>query len=213
MCTWGGSHPWLAEMLAAPGPLPPWITAGVPIQKNTLNFEAKGWQTFVYSRLDLCQNVTYLPNLQAVLVASIMAGYPINVGVVMSANISMIARQRLRSDGNWVPEIKFDSKRSNLNKGNKRHRNLQSADRRIPSAAAKAWLGLKIREMKKSSSLELPQIAVVWPHKIILQSRSYYCRPQKSALRPECLICGPQKDCLTAAVQNCAAADLQFLTS
>lgn len=68
------ARPWLLEIFAAPGPPPPWITTGVPIQRNNLNFEAKGCQTFVYSRLDPCQNQTYLPISRAVLVASIMDG-------------------------------------------------------------------------------------------------------------------------------------------
>lgn len=37
------ARPWLAEILVAPRLPPPWTTAGVPIQQNTLNFEAKGW--------------------------------------------------------------------------------------------------------------------------------------------------------------------------
>ncbi|XP_070050243.1 uncharacterized protein [Nicotiana tomentosiformis] len=43
---------WLAEILAAPGPPLPWSTVGVPIHRSTLSFEAKGWQTFVCTRLD-----------------------------------------------------------------------------------------------------------------------------------------------------------------
>jgi len=50
----------------------------------------KGWQTFVCSRLDPCQNETHLPLPRDVFVASIMARYPINVGVVMSSNISLV---------------------------------------------------------------------------------------------------------------------------
>lgn len=34
--------PWLAEILAALGPPPPWIIAGVPIAQATLKFEVKG---------------------------------------------------------------------------------------------------------------------------------------------------------------------------
>ncbi|XP_070035896.1 adhesin AWP1-like [Nicotiana tomentosiformis] len=86
------ARPWLAEMLAAPGPPPPWITAGVPIARDTLNFEANGWQTFVCSRIDLSQNENNLPP-RAVLVASIIAVYPINVGAIMSANISVVVRK------------------------------------------------------------------------------------------------------------------------
>nr|XP_009630476.1 microtubule-associated protein RP/EB family member 1-like [Nicotiana tomentosiformis] len=66
---------------------------GVPIYRSTLSFEAKGQKTFVCSRLHPSQNETHLPIPRAVLVASIMAGYPINVSAVMSANISVIARQ------------------------------------------------------------------------------------------------------------------------
>lgn len=85
--------PRLAEILTAPGPPLPWITTGVQIQWNTLNFEAKGWQTFVCSTIDPCQNETNLSIPRAVLVALIMAGYPINVCAVMSVNMSLVPRQ------------------------------------------------------------------------------------------------------------------------
>lgn len=45
-------RPWLAEHLAAPGTVPVWLKAQEKIFRNTLNFEAKGWLTFVCSRLD-----------------------------------------------------------------------------------------------------------------------------------------------------------------
>lgn len=72
------AQPWLADTLATPGPPPPGIADEVPIH---------------CSRLDPIQNKTSLPIPRAVLVAFIMAEYPINVGVMMSANISVIARQ------------------------------------------------------------------------------------------------------------------------
>lgn len=45
------------------------------------------------SRLDLCQNKTHLPIPHVVLVASTVAGYPIKVGVMLSANITLVAQQ------------------------------------------------------------------------------------------------------------------------
>nr|XP_018633194.1 uncharacterized protein LOC108948496 isoform X1 [Nicotiana tomentosiformis] len=72
------ARPWLADTLAVPGPPPPWIADEVPIH---------------CIRLDPSQNKTNLPIPRAVPVTSIMAGYPINMGVMMSANISVIARQ------------------------------------------------------------------------------------------------------------------------
>nr|XP_033509162.1 uncharacterized protein LOC117274062 isoform X1 [Nicotiana tomentosiformis] len=85
--------PWLAEILATRGPSPSWITVGVPILRATLNFEAKGWQTFVCSCIDLSRNKNNLPLPRAVLVASIMAGYPINVGAIMSANMTIAVQK------------------------------------------------------------------------------------------------------------------------
>jgi len=90
-------RPWLAEILAIPGTTPAWLTAGVQIVRATLNFEAKGWATFVCSRLDPCQHENVLPLPRAVLVASIMAGYPINVGNLMSYNISNAVQKEERS--------------------------------------------------------------------------------------------------------------------
>jgi len=83
--------------LAIRGSTPPWLTAGVPIVRATLNFEAKGWQTFVCSRIDPCLNENNLPLPRAVLVASIMAGYPINVGAIMSTNITLAVQKDERS--------------------------------------------------------------------------------------------------------------------
>lgn len=67
-------RPWLVEILA-PRPTPPWIGAGVPILCHTLSFEAKGWQTFVCTRLDPCLNEKNLPLARAVLVTFIMVEY------------------------------------------------------------------------------------------------------------------------------------------
>ncbi|XP_070034940.1 flocculation protein FLO11-like [Nicotiana tomentosiformis] len=83
---------WLAEILAL-GPTPSLIATGVPILRSTLSFESKGWQTFVCNRLDPCQNENNLPIPRAILVASIIAGYSINVGDLMSANIFLVAQQ------------------------------------------------------------------------------------------------------------------------
>lgn len=88
---WDTAHHWLAEILATPR-LPPWITIEVPIHTSTLTFEANGWQTIVYSKLDPSQNQTFISIPRAILVASIMVGYPTNVGAVMLANILVIAR-------------------------------------------------------------------------------------------------------------------------
>lgn len=85
------ARPWLAEILA-PGPTPSWIATGMPILWNTLSFEAKGWQSFVCSRLDPFLNVNNLPIPRGLMMASIMDGYPINVGTLMLANISLVAQ-------------------------------------------------------------------------------------------------------------------------
>ncbi|XP_070051523.1 uncharacterized protein [Nicotiana tomentosiformis] len=68
------ARPWLVEILAPPGPPPPWIIVGVPIEWATLNFEENGWQTFVCSRIDPSQNKNNLSIPRAILVASIWPG-------------------------------------------------------------------------------------------------------------------------------------------
>ena len=72
---------------------PDWLNAGVKILRRSLNFEAKGWETFVCSRLDPTTHDNSLPLHRAVLVASIMAGYPINVGKVMSRVITQVGNE------------------------------------------------------------------------------------------------------------------------
>lgn len=78
------TRPWLVEYLAIPSTTPNWLAVGVKILMRTLNFEAKGWETFVCNRLDPTTHDNSLPIHRAILVASIMAGYPINIGNVMS---------------------------------------------------------------------------------------------------------------------------------
>lgn len=53
------------------------------ILRKNLNFEARGWLTFVCNRLDPTSHDQTIPLPRAVLIASIMAGFPINVGNVM----------------------------------------------------------------------------------------------------------------------------------
>ncbi|WP_407057650.1 hypothetical protein, partial [Enterobacter hormaechei] len=53
-----------------------------------MNFEAKGWETFVCSRINPTTHDNSLPISRAILVVSIMAGYPINIGNVMSRVIT-----------------------------------------------------------------------------------------------------------------------------
>ncbi|XP_070052809.1 uncharacterized protein [Nicotiana tomentosiformis] len=45
-------RPWQAEILAIPGTTPAWLTAGAQIVIATINFEAKGWQTFSKKKKD-----------------------------------------------------------------------------------------------------------------------------------------------------------------
>jgi len=90
-------RPWLAQYLAIPGTVPEWLTVGVKILRRTLNFEARGWEMFVCSRLDPTSHDQTLPLHRAVLVASIMAGYPINVGNVMSRIISLVGTETDRN--------------------------------------------------------------------------------------------------------------------
>ncbi|XP_075075744.1 uncharacterized protein LOC142162809 [Nicotiana tabacum] len=77
-------HPWLASYLAIPGTVPEWLQAGAKIHRRTFNFEARAWLTFVCSRLDPTTHDQTIPLVRAILVASIMARYLINVGNVMS---------------------------------------------------------------------------------------------------------------------------------
>nr|XP_009777419.1 PREDICTED: uncharacterized protein LOC104226991 [Nicotiana sylvestris] len=90
-------RPWLVEYLAITGTTPAWLTVGVKILRRTLNFEAKGWETFVYSRLDPTTHDNSLPIHRAILVASIMAGYPINIENVMSRVITRVVNEGDRS--------------------------------------------------------------------------------------------------------------------
>lgn len=82
-------RPWLAKILA-PGYTPPWVAAGAQIFRKTLSFKAKGWKIFVCTWLDPCLNENHLSLKMAVLLASIMVGYLVNVGASMSANITMV---------------------------------------------------------------------------------------------------------------------------
>lgn len=41
--------PWLTSILAIPGTSPAWLIVWVLIYRNTLSFEAKGWETFACS--------------------------------------------------------------------------------------------------------------------------------------------------------------------
>nr|XP_009777000.1 PREDICTED: uncharacterized protein LOC104226668 [Nicotiana sylvestris] len=91
------ARPWLAEILAIPGSTPAWVTVGVPIVRVTLNFEAKGWKTFVCSRIEPCLNENMLILPRAALVASIMVGYPINISAIMSTNIILAIQKGERS--------------------------------------------------------------------------------------------------------------------
>ncbi|XP_070025777.1 uncharacterized protein [Nicotiana sylvestris] len=91
------SRMWLASYLAIPDTTPEWLTAGVPILRNTLNFEAKGWETFVCSRLDPTTHENTLSVSRAILVVAIMAGLSINVGNVMSRVITRVVNEGDRS--------------------------------------------------------------------------------------------------------------------
>lgn len=89
--------PWLAEYLALPGTTPAWLTSGVQILRKTLNFKAKGWETFVCSKLDPTTHENSLPVSRAILVASIMTGYLINIWNVMSRVITRVVNEGYRS--------------------------------------------------------------------------------------------------------------------
>lgn len=39
-------QPWVAKLFA-PDTCPPWVAVGVRIYRNTLSFEARGWQIFI----------------------------------------------------------------------------------------------------------------------------------------------------------------------
>ncbi|XP_075089086.1 uncharacterized protein LOC142170718 [Nicotiana tabacum] len=90
-------RPWLAQYLAIPSNTPDWLTAGVKILRHSLNFDARGWETFVCSRLDPTTHDNSLPLHRTVLVASIMAGYPINVGNMMSRIITIVGAEHDRN--------------------------------------------------------------------------------------------------------------------
>lgn len=83
-------RPWLASYLAILGTVPEWLQAGTKILQRTFNFEARGWLTFVCSWLDPITHDQTIPLARVVLVASIMARYPINMGNVMSRVISAV---------------------------------------------------------------------------------------------------------------------------
>lgn len=87
------ARPWLAQYLAIPGTTLDWLNAGVKILRRSLNFEDKGWETFVCSRLDPTTHDNLLPLHRVVLVASIMVGYPINVGNVISRVITQVVSE------------------------------------------------------------------------------------------------------------------------
>nr|XP_009615097.1 uncharacterized protein LOC104107887 [Nicotiana tomentosiformis]XP_033514991.1 uncharacterized protein LOC104107887 [Nicotiana tomentosiformis]XP_033514992.1 uncharacterized protein LOC104107887 [Nicotiana tomentosiformis]XP_033514993.1 uncharacterized protein LOC104107887 [Nicotiana tomentosiformis] len=91
------ARPWVAEVIAIPGTTPAWLTPGVSIARNTLSFEAKGWCTFVCSRLDPCHHDSNIPLSREILIASIIAGYLINVGNLMAQNISKETGKEERS--------------------------------------------------------------------------------------------------------------------
>lgn len=86
-------RPWLAQHLAAPGTVPVWLKSGEKILRNTVNFEIKGWLTFVCSRLDPSTHDHTIPIDRAILVASIMAGFPLNVGNIISRVISTVGQE------------------------------------------------------------------------------------------------------------------------
>ena len=46
------ARPWVAQFLAQSGTVPEWIQVGKKILRKDLNFEARGWLTFVCNRLD-----------------------------------------------------------------------------------------------------------------------------------------------------------------
>nr|XP_016506311.1 PREDICTED: uncharacterized protein LOC107824100 [Nicotiana tabacum]XP_016506312.1 PREDICTED: uncharacterized protein LOC107824100 [Nicotiana tabacum]XP_016506313.1 PREDICTED: uncharacterized protein LOC107824100 [Nicotiana tabacum] len=86
-------RPWLAQYLEIPGTTPDWLNAGVKILRRSLNFEAKGWETFVCADWTPLPHENSLPLHRTVLVASIMVGYPINVGNVMSRVITQVVSE------------------------------------------------------------------------------------------------------------------------
>ncbi|XP_075110883.1 uncharacterized protein LOC142181618 [Nicotiana tabacum] len=84
------AHPWVAQSLAQPGTILEWIQVGKKILRKDLNFEMRGWLTFVKNGLDPSSHDQTIPIARAVLIASIMAGFPINVWNVMYSVITSI---------------------------------------------------------------------------------------------------------------------------
>lgn len=112
---------WLAEYPELPGTTPAWLTSRVQILRKTLNLEVKGWVTFVCSGLDPTTHENSLPVSGAILGASIMAGYLINIENVMSRVIRRVVNEGDRSypfpnfltvyfEGRDVEKRKFDVK-------------------------------------------------------------------------------------------------------
>lgn len=81
-------RPWLAKYLAHSGTVPDWIQAGVKILRKNLNFEARWWLTFVCNRLDPTSHDLTIPLPRVVMIASIMVGFPINMGNLMYREIT-----------------------------------------------------------------------------------------------------------------------------
>jgi len=88
---------WLTQYLDIPSTIPDWLNAGVKILRRSLNFKAKGWETFVCSRLDPTTHENFLSLHRPTLVDSIMAGYPINMGNDMSRIITIVGTEHDRN--------------------------------------------------------------------------------------------------------------------
>ncbi|XP_059283778.1 uncharacterized protein LOC132037300 isoform X2 [Lycium ferocissimum] len=88
---------WVVSAIAQRTLTPLWINPKHKIIKKDLNVEAKYWLNFVSCRLQPSKNETDIQTEKAILIASIMSGYPVNMGLIIFREIGDRARRERTS--------------------------------------------------------------------------------------------------------------------
>lgn len=77
---------WLVEKLC-PGIEVSWATTKMRILLHDFTFKAQIWLAIIYSRVSLCTNITYIPDMRGQKVACILENILLNVGRLVLSNI------------------------------------------------------------------------------------------------------------------------------
>ncbi|XP_060168946.1 uncharacterized protein LOC132600550 [Lycium barbarum] len=83
---------WVASVIASG--TPPWLDLSVSIEKNTFNREAKFWLSLISSRVIPSKHNTDIPITKCILIASLMFGYLVDVGVIIRDEIKTKSTQK-----------------------------------------------------------------------------------------------------------------------